>query len=155
MEEFKTVDFHGESTFDMIQVLYFFRAFYEQLGIKFTAWVEETLDRCWSELKCEHDDVSNSPHSTFFVHPYNFYAGSGLLQRDYGFLRQDHGVFVFLRYSAYPDMRTVASKPIYADGRGVCQRMQNLTCCNRHHGNSRRLPRSACDGPGRTVPGMA
>ena len=49
----------------MIQVLYFFRAFYEQLGIKFTAWVEETLSRCWAELKCEHEDVRcNSPCPT-------------------------------------------------------------------------------------------
>ncbi|KAI0724287.1 hypothetical protein C8T65DRAFT_714470 [Cerioporus squamosus] len=57
VEEFQGVDFHGESTFDMIQVLYFFRAFYEQLGMKFTPWVEDTLKRCWGELKCEHEDV--------------------------------------------------------------------------------------------------
>ncbi|KAI0374438.1 hypothetical protein BV20DRAFT_1049238 [Pilatotrama ljubarskyi] len=57
MEEFKIVDFNGESTFEIIQVLCFFRAFYEQLGLKFTPWVEEVLDRCWAELKCEHEDV--------------------------------------------------------------------------------------------------
>ncbi|KAI0768547.1 hypothetical protein BD413DRAFT_614418 [Trametes elegans] len=57
MEEFKTVDFNGESTFEIIQVLCFFRAFYEQLGIKFTPWVEDVLERCWSQLKCEHEDV--------------------------------------------------------------------------------------------------
>ncbi|KAI0757264.1 hypothetical protein C8Q80DRAFT_1132754 [Daedaleopsis nitida] len=57
MEEFQNVDFHGESTFDMIQILYYFRAFYEQLGLKFTPWVQDTLDRCWAELKCEHEDV--------------------------------------------------------------------------------------------------
>ncbi|KAI0359128.1 hypothetical protein OH77DRAFT_1473765 [Trametes cingulata] len=57
MEEFRTVDFNGESTFEIIQVLCFFRAFYEQLGLKFTPWVEEVLDRCWAELKCEHEDV--------------------------------------------------------------------------------------------------
>ncbi|RPD81724.1 hypothetical protein L226DRAFT_527984 [Lentinus tigrinus ALCF2SS1-7] len=57
VEEFQTVDFHGESTFDMIQVLYLFRAFYEQLGMKFTPWVDDVLERCWVELKCEHEDV--------------------------------------------------------------------------------------------------
>ncbi|KAI9066676.1 hypothetical protein FKP32DRAFT_1589371 [Trametes sanguinea] len=57
MDEFKTVDFNGESTFEIIQVLCFFRAFYEQLGIKFAPWVDDVMSRCWSELKCEHEDV--------------------------------------------------------------------------------------------------
>lgn len=57
MEQFHTVDFNGESTFEIIQVLCFFRAFYEQLSVKFTPWVEGALDRCWAELKCEHEDV--------------------------------------------------------------------------------------------------
>ncbi|KAI0336090.1 hypothetical protein GY45DRAFT_1316150 [Cubamyces sp. BRFM 1775] len=57
IEEFETVDFNGESTFEIIQVLCFFRAFYEQLGLKFTPWVEDVLARCWAELKCEHEDV--------------------------------------------------------------------------------------------------
>ena len=58
ISEFETVDFNGESTFEIIQVLCFFRAFYEQLAIKFTPWVEDVLTRCWAELKCEHEDVS-------------------------------------------------------------------------------------------------
>ncbi|KAM5538277.1 hypothetical protein V8D89_008164 [Ganoderma adspersum] len=57
IDEFRTVDFNGESTFEIIQVLCFFRAFYEQLSVKFTPWVEGALSRCWAELKCEHDDV--------------------------------------------------------------------------------------------------
>ena len=57
VEEFNTVDFNGESTFEIIQVLCFYRAFYEQMGVKFTPWVDDTLKRCWSELKCEHEDV--------------------------------------------------------------------------------------------------
>ena len=57
VEQVKIVDFNAESTFDIVKVLCFFRAFYEQLGIKFTPWVSDTLNRCWAELKCEHDDV--------------------------------------------------------------------------------------------------
>ncbi|TBU39582.1 hypothetical protein BD309DRAFT_1022044 [Dichomitus squalens] len=57
MESFQSVDFKGESTFEIVQVLCFFRAFYEQLGIKFTPWVEDALDRCWAELKCDHEEV--------------------------------------------------------------------------------------------------
>ncbi|OBZ79723.1 Proteasome activator complex subunit 4 [Grifola frondosa] len=57
MDAFTTMDFNGESTFDIIQVLCFFRAVYEQLGLKFAAWTEDTLKRCWSELKNEHEDV--------------------------------------------------------------------------------------------------
>ncbi|KAI0639143.1 hypothetical protein C8Q77DRAFT_1152142 [Trametes polyzona] len=57
MEAFNTVDFNGESSFEIIQVLCFFRSFYEQIGIKFSPWVEDVLRRCWAELKCEHEDV--------------------------------------------------------------------------------------------------
>ncbi|KAH9921997.1 uncharacterized protein BXZ73DRAFT_91690 [Epithele typhae] len=57
MEEFNTVDFNGETTFEAVQVLCFFRALYEQLGMKFTAWVDDTLKRCWAQLKCEHEEV--------------------------------------------------------------------------------------------------
>ncbi|KAI0828367.1 hypothetical protein BC628DRAFT_1417934 [Trametes gibbosa] len=57
MAAFNEVDFNKESTFEIIQVLCFFRAFYEQLGVKFSPWVEDVLQRCWAELKCEHEDV--------------------------------------------------------------------------------------------------
>ncbi|OCH96655.1 hypothetical protein OBBRIDRAFT_787227 [Obba rivulosa] len=55
--EFQEVDFNSESTFDVTQVLSFFRAFYEELNWKFTPWADDTVARCWRELHCEHDDV--------------------------------------------------------------------------------------------------
>ena len=91
IEEFKTVDFHGESTFDMIQVLYFFRAFYEQLGMKFTPWVEDALQRCWTELKCEHEDVSVNRACIDARCVEVVFAGFGVFQRDICVLREDHG----------------------------------------------------------------
>ncbi|KAH9947692.1 hypothetical protein B0H21DRAFT_737636 [Amylocystis lapponica] len=58
VNQFNTVDLNGESTFDAVQVLCFFRAFYEELGWQFTPWVEDTIERCWLELsRSEHDDV--------------------------------------------------------------------------------------------------
>ncbi|GBE78103.1 hypothetical protein SCP_0109850 [Sparassis crispa] len=56
--EFDNVDFNSESTFDVIQVLSFFRAFYEELGLKFIGWIDDVIKRCWLELdRSEHEDV--------------------------------------------------------------------------------------------------
>ncbi|KZT06355.1 uncharacterized protein LAESUDRAFT_653878 [Laetiporus sulphureus 93-53] len=56
--EFEDVDFNNESTSEVVHVLSIFRAFYEELGWKFTPWVDDAVERCWSELsRTEHDDV--------------------------------------------------------------------------------------------------
>ncbi|KAI0702460.1 hypothetical protein BC835DRAFT_1411015 [Cytidiella melzeri] len=57
MEEFRTVDFNAETTFDVVKVLSFFRAFYEELDWKFSAWSDDVLRRCWIEIGSEHEDV--------------------------------------------------------------------------------------------------
>jgi hypothetical protein len=57
MEEFQTVDFNAETTFDVVKVLSFFRAFYEEMDWKFSAWSDDVLRRCWTEIHSEHDDV--------------------------------------------------------------------------------------------------
>lgn len=62
-QEFLAVDFKAESTFDVVKVLSFFRAFYEELGWKFSAWSDDVLERCWSEIDSEHDDVRFSTSS--------------------------------------------------------------------------------------------
>lgn len=60
MNEFNQVDFNAESTSDVVKVLCFFRAFYEEMNWKFTAWTDDVLRRCWPEIGSEHDDVSTS-----------------------------------------------------------------------------------------------
>ncbi|KAI0094570.1 armadillo-type protein [Irpex rosettiformis] len=57
MEEFENVDFNAETTFDVVKVLSFFRAMYEELDWKFSAWAEDVLRRCWPEIRSEHDDA--------------------------------------------------------------------------------------------------
>ena len=57
MDEFQAVDFNAETTFDVVKVLSFFRALYEELDWKFAAWSDDILRRCWSEIRSEHDDV--------------------------------------------------------------------------------------------------
>ena len=57
VKEFHAVDFNAESTFDVVKVLCFFRAFYEEMNRKFTVWADEVLKRCWPEISSEHDDV--------------------------------------------------------------------------------------------------
>ncbi len=64
-EKFNSVDFNAESTFDVVKVLSFFRAFYEELSWKFAPWTDEVLRRCWPEISSEHDDVSYSHSSRF------------------------------------------------------------------------------------------
>lgn len=58
MNEFNQVDFNAESTSDVVKVLCFFRAFYEEMNWKFTAWTDDVLRRCWPEIGSEHDDVN-------------------------------------------------------------------------------------------------
>lgn len=58
VHEFENLDFHGESTFAISQVLCFYRAFYEELNWKSSPWVDDMVRRVWAELGCEHDDVS-------------------------------------------------------------------------------------------------
>ncbi|KAF8058272.1 hypothetical protein FPV67DRAFT_1786012 [Lyophyllum atratum] len=55
--EFQNVDYNAEMTFDATKILSLFRAFYEELGRKFTAWTDDTLARSWPEIGGEHDDV--------------------------------------------------------------------------------------------------
>ncbi|KAI5124439.1 hypothetical protein M0805_008323 [Coniferiporia weirii] len=57
MESFKTCDFNGELSFNAVKVASFTRAFYEELGWRSSAWMDEILDRYWLELNNEHDEV--------------------------------------------------------------------------------------------------
>ncbi|KAF8640852.1 hypothetical protein AX17_000500 [Amanita inopinata Kibby_2008] len=55
--EFQSLDFNAELAFDAIKDLSLFRAFYNGLGRKFTAWADETIERCWKEIHSDHDEV--------------------------------------------------------------------------------------------------
>ena len=125
MESLKSVDFNGESTFEIVQVLCFFRAFYEQLGVKFTPWVEDALDRCWAELKCEHEEVLAYFSETLAFTEKIMVSGSVLSR--------------FL--SEYLMVRTVASEPFTADSRNVCSGVQNSSRKRRPAGHQRNVPR--------------
>lgn len=57
VKDFHTCDFNSETTSDTVKTLCYYRAFYEQLGWKSFAWVDETLRRYWRDLTCEHEDV--------------------------------------------------------------------------------------------------
>ena len=57
VDGFNSVDFNGESTFAISQVLCFYRAFYEELGWRFEPWADDMIARAWPEIGCEHDEV--------------------------------------------------------------------------------------------------
>jgi proteasome activator subunit 4 len=59
VNEFNSLDFNGESSFDVVKALSLFRSFYAQMGWKFFAWTDNVVNRCWPEIHGEHDDVSN------------------------------------------------------------------------------------------------
>jgi len=63
MEEFKTTDYNGESSFDAIRTLSLFRGLYEELNWKFSPWIDEVIDRCWPEISGEHEDVRRPRNS--------------------------------------------------------------------------------------------
>jgi proteasome activator subunit 4 len=57
IDSFQSLDFNAELSFDVVKILALFRALYEELGLKFNGWVNETLERCWPEVHGDHDDV--------------------------------------------------------------------------------------------------
>lgn len=68
LESFKTMDFNGEMSFEAVKTLSLFRALYEELNWKFSAWMDEALDRCWPEIYSEHDEVCQDISRSFSVH---------------------------------------------------------------------------------------
>ncbi|KAF7319927.1 Membrane protein [Mycena kentingensis (nom. inval.)] len=62
MELWETMDFQPELTFDATKILSIFKAFYQELNWKFTAWTDKVVERCWNQLVVdvnEHEDVRN------------------------------------------------------------------------------------------------
>lgn len=57
MHDLRNVDFHAESTLDIVKTLSFFRSFYQACGWRFAAWVEEALGIYWPQISSDHDDV--------------------------------------------------------------------------------------------------
>lgn len=57
VSKFEAADLNGESTFDAVKILCIFRAFYEEMGWKSSAWMDEAVQRVWPDIVGEHDDV--------------------------------------------------------------------------------------------------
>jgi proteasome activator subunit 4 len=56
-KEYQELDFNAELAFDAVKVLSLFRAFYEELGRKFSPWGDDAIERCWKEINSDHDEV--------------------------------------------------------------------------------------------------
>jgi proteasome activator subunit 4 len=67
LDEFNSLDFNGESSFDAVKILSFFRSFYDEMDWKFSAWTDDVVKRCWPEICGEHDDVSDFFLATLIV----------------------------------------------------------------------------------------
>ncbi|KAJ7275353.1 hypothetical protein B0H12DRAFT_1086888 [Mycena haematopus] len=53
-----TMDYQPELAFDATKIFSVFKAFYEELNWKFTAWTDRVVERCWDQLVTnEHEDV--------------------------------------------------------------------------------------------------
>lgn len=57
LESFKTGDFNAELSLNAVKIASFMRAFYEELGWRSYAWMDEIVDRYWLELNNEHDEI--------------------------------------------------------------------------------------------------
>lgn len=88
LQAFNDVDYNAEMTFDAIKVLSLFRAFYEELGRKFTPWADAAVHRCWAEISSEHDDVSVLANWTR-LSPQTYSAGPCLCRGDFNIHRKD------------------------------------------------------------------
>lgn len=81
---FQKLDFNAELSFDAVKVISLFRATFEELSRKFVAWTDETVDRVWAEINCEHDDAC-FPYPPFYSHGLLMLSGPKLYQRDHVF----------------------------------------------------------------------
>lgn len=57
MDSFRNGDFNGELSFSAVKIASFTRAFYEELGWRGSAWMDEIVERYWLELNNEHEEV--------------------------------------------------------------------------------------------------
>ncbi|KAF8203239.1 hypothetical protein BJ912DRAFT_842338 [Pholiota molesta] len=57
LDAFTNLDFNAELSFDAVKIIALYRAFFEELGRKFMPWVDDAVERSWSEIHGEHDDV--------------------------------------------------------------------------------------------------
>ena len=56
VDAFTHLDFNAELSFDAIKVITLFSCVFE-LGRKFSPWIDDMVERCWTEIHGEHDDV--------------------------------------------------------------------------------------------------
>ena len=57
VQEFGSTDYNGESSLNAVKALCFFRAFYEEENWKFSAWMDQAVERVWVEISSEHDEA--------------------------------------------------------------------------------------------------
>lgn len=57
LEEFRGLDYSVEMAFDVTKTLSVFRAFYEEMGRKYSEYTDETIRQCLGEISNEHADV--------------------------------------------------------------------------------------------------
>jgi len=57
VDAFNNLDFNAELSFDAVKIITLFKTFWEELGRKFDAWTNKTVERAWSELHGEHEEV--------------------------------------------------------------------------------------------------
>jgi proteasome activator subunit 4 len=74
LQAFNDVDYNAEMTFDAIKILSLFRAFYEELGRKFSAWTDDAVRQCWAEINSEHDEVGSSIHRKLIINVFSRFA---------------------------------------------------------------------------------
>ena len=61
VDVFKQLDFNAELSFDVVKAISLFRAFYGELGRKFTPWTDEVVEYAWKQIHGEHEDVCFYP----------------------------------------------------------------------------------------------
>ncbi|KAG8915861.1 hypothetical protein FRC00_010752 [Tulasnella sp. 408] len=54
-----SVDFNSESSFEPIKMTFFIRTMIESLGWRFAPWAPAFLKVYWSQIGCEHDEVTS------------------------------------------------------------------------------------------------
>lgn len=87
MESFNSMDYNAEMSFDAVKIISLFRSFYEELGRKFSAWVDDAVRKSWGEIHSEHDDVGKFIASSPILIELDWYRSVPSSAKSWPFLR--------------------------------------------------------------------
>ena len=151
------MDYNAEMSFDAVKIISLFRSFYEELGRKFSAWVDDAVRKSWGEIHSEHDDVGKFIASSPILIELDLYRSVPLSAKSWPFLRILWCVVGLVLFACawYLDWMSVAPQAVASNRRKFCARVFSPSRRLRHYGDTGNLPSRKSGGTRRSIPTLA